>query len=499
MPFSAAITKLLSAVDSVNAASFATNLSALQLLLKDPKNSIRFFIYSSSGMGHQSTAANIIYRLISLGLTGSYQVIYIDSHDALKKIAALFPQFDPKNPDTPIVIGSVTLTFIELSDFKASSPTQLNIGIAGGTDGISYDNFAKELFVNYLLVLQPYQWYLEPSVIQEYDGTYVSLDTESVLKSLSFSKRGYFIDIPKMTAQEIAFFQASTYADKYPAFNAITNSLLSQKSNMMPVYGLTMFDTPEETRTSDVMLFNLATAIAYAQDNTASVGNAVKGTIVIVLSELSDETYASFDALLAGTDPRLEDSPLKAWVTTRKLSTRVKHIKYNDPLLPSAIGQVESKATRIMFVDMGGVPLYAFNYLYNVSDMPPVFEGAATNSLVLNFGKNYFAIRSGINRDFILYPTLPLNAAKPSSEAATVDAASRLVESTIMEWGRDLNNEAVLGTPASILGMDILIAFEPPDAGGQQYFASLGAFFHNQQEDKMLMGVFSLLQYLKNK
>lgn len=498
MPFSVAITKLLSAVDSVNAASFATNLSALQLLLKDPKNSIRFFIYSSSGMGHQSTAANIIYRLISLGLTGSYQVIYINAFDALKKIAALFPQFDPKNPDTPIVIGAVTLTFIELDDFQKSSPTLLNIGIAGGTDGIMHENFAAELYVNYLLVLQPYQWYQEPSVIQKNDGTRINLDKNKVLASLSFSKRGYFIDIPKMTAQEIAFFQASAYADKYPAFDAITNSLLSQKSNMMPVYGLTMFDSPA-TRTSDVMLFNLATAIAYAQDNTARVGNAVKGTIVIVLSELSDETYASFDALLAGTDPRLDDNPLKDWVTARKLSTRVKHIKYDDPLLPSAIGQVESKATRIMFVDMGGVPLYAFNYLYNVSDMPPVFEGAATNSLVLNFGKNYFAIRSGINRDFILYPTLPLNAATPSSEAETVDAASRLVESTIMEWGRDLNNEAVLGTPASILGLDILIAFEPPDASGQQYFTSLGAFFHNEQEDKMLMGVFSMLQYLKNK
>ncbi|MDL5051397.1 hypothetical protein QQ054_35930 [Oscillatoria amoena NRMC-F 0135] len=90
MPFSVAITKLLSAVDSVNAASFATNLSALQLLLKDPKNSIRFFIYSSSGMGHQSTAANIIYRLISLGLTGSYQVIYINAFDALKKNCSSF-------------------------------------------------------------------------------------------------------------------------------------------------------------------------------------------------------------------------------------------------------------------------------------------------------------------------------------------------------------------------------------------------------------------------
>ena len=130
MPFSSTITKLLDEAAQINDATFDKNLAALKAFLEDPETEeqLRFIIFSSGGLGHQSTAANIIYRMVSLGLKGTYEVIYFPND--IKKIAILFPQFDPENPYTPVVMGNATFIFVNesliIKYHKIKSPTKEN-------------------------------------------------------------------------------------------------------------------------------------------------------------------------------------------------------------------------------------------------------------------------------------------------------------------------------------------------------------------------------------
>lgn len=495
MPFTATIKRILSSVEHVNSEAYASNLQALQLIIGDPANGIRFIIFSSGGLGHQSTAATIIYRLASLGLKGSHDVIYFQQD--INKVATLFPQFDPHNPETPVVINNATLNFIEEEAFERSAAPIQKIGIVGGIDGINHTNYAETFKVNYLLAVQPYQWRQEDSMIQTADPlSNKQIDEVRALKELSFSKRGFYIDNPVMNETYIGYFQESAYAAKYPAYNLITTAVGASKINMMPIYGLEMFEGGIPI--ADQMLFNLVTSVTYAQENTNKVNNKVKGAVLIVIAKLSDQTYDSFNNLIAGTDDRLDDNPLKEWIATHSLPERVKLFKYDDVGLPAALTSLETNPTHIVVVNMGLLPLYAFNYLYLLADMPTVFEGAATNSLVLNFGKNYFAFPSGINENFILYPTLPLNAEMPAAEPETMKDLGGIIKATLEDWKEDLNNEATHSNPSILIGLAVLMAFENPANIGPAYFTSLGTFFHSQQEDKMLMGVFYLIQWLNH-
>jgi hypothetical protein len=498
MPFSSTITKLLDEAAQINDATFDKNLAALKAFLKDPKteDQLRFIIFSSGGLGHQSTAANIIYRMVSLGLKGTYEVIYFLND--IKKIAILFPQFDPKNPYTPVVMGDATFIFVDETTFRSSGPPIYKIGITGGADLVS-QNIATYFYVQYLLILQPYQWKQAPSLIQSADEIptlNTSLDNSRALSPLSFAKRGYYIADPVMDATNIDYFLKSEYAGKYPIYNQITTSLLAEKTNMMPVYGIDSLSFQDINIAT--ALFNLATSIAIAQDKTALVGGQVKGTVMVVISTLSNETYEEFNGLIEGTNPELENNPLRDWIIENKIPTRIKTYNYNDAALPDAITALEGKPNNIVVVNMGSLPLYAFNYLYFIADMPPVFEGAATNSLVLNFGKDYLALTSQLNDTFTLYPTLPLNAVNAAENPESMKEVSTIIGSTLLNWKRDLEDGSY-DVPAEILAFAILIAFEGADTSGQIYFRSLRTFFHNQREDKMLMGVFYLLQYLKNK
>jgi hypothetical protein len=495
MPFKTIISNLLTQADHVNSAAFANNMAALKLLIADPTTELRFAIYSSGGMGHQSTAANIIYRLAALGLAGEHEVIYFPNDKA--KILTLFPQLNPNDLSIPIVIGNATLYFIDDTTFQASDLPIQKIGLVGGVDGLS-DNFAEYFRVNYLLVLQPYQWKLADSVIQRAVGVPMnaSLDAFKALKELSFAKRGYYIANPQLDATNIGYFQSSAYADKYPTYSIITTALQASTINMMPIYGLANFENNKlQTAT---MLFNVATGVIIAQNNTNKVGGKVKGTVMVVISDLEDETYEEFTTLIDGTNPALDENPLEGWITANNLATRIKTYKYNDAALPGAIAALDGNPNNIVVVKMGLLPLYAFNYLYFIADMPTVFEGAATNSLVINFGKDYFALTSQLNADFTLYPTLPLNAVTASEDATVMKEVSVLINSTLLDWKRDINTGTQGTLPADILGLATLVAFEGNDSSGQVYFQSLGDFFHSDQEDKMLMGVFFLLQYLNH-
>ncbi|MFW0739850.1 hypothetical protein [Flavobacterium sp. T12S277] len=498
MPFNSTITKLLNEAARVNDAAFDKNLAALKALIADPtaEDQLRFIIFSSGGLGHQSTAANIIYRMVALGLKGMFEVIYFDNDIA--KIAILFPQFDPNDPSEPVVMGDASFIFVSESRFRGAVQPIYKIGITGGADGVE-DNIAEYFYVQYLLILQPYQWKLAPSLIQtasKIPKLNTSLDSSDALSPLSFAKRGYYIADPVMDATNINFFKASEYADKYPIYNQITTSLLAKKTNMMPVYGIDSLSF--QSINTATVLFNLTAAVAMAQDKTDKVGGQVKGTVMVIISTLSAEIYNDFTTLVDGTNENLENNPLKGWIVKNKLPARIKTYNYNDAALPDAITALEGKPNNIVVVKMGSLPLYAFNYLYYIADIPPVFEGAATNSLILNFDKDYLALTSQLNDSFTLYPTLPLNAVNAGENAEAMKEVSKIIGSTLLDWKRDLEDGSY-DVPSEILAFAILIAFEAPDTSAQIYFRSLRAFFHNQREDKMLMGVFYLLQYLKNK
>ncbi|MBN3121887.1 hypothetical protein [Pectobacterium brasiliense] len=199
---------------STNGIITAQGLTRLQTYLAT--QSLRYFVYRSSGFGNQANTVNLLKRMIALGFTNPVELIYdaTNGSEVIDKLAVLLPGLNPKNPQ-PYTLNGVTITFFpyqekQSGDGESRSVTglsgQVPLCINGGAEvtSITKQNLANALQVDFYLQLQPYMWEIvnesdKPlSLILPKDAdSYIDLAKQQSLQQGAFSYRAFAMPTPQ--------------------------------------------------------------------------------------------------------------------------------------------------------------------------------------------------------------------------------------------------------------------------------------------------------------
>jgi hypothetical protein len=500
MPFLPFITNLFAQDESVNTNTFQQNQLLLTNFLQNGQNAtIRIYVASASGFGHQANTVNIMWSLITAGLNQSIQVIYDPAATVpttIQKLATLIPGV----VDTPgvqnVTISGVAISIISLTDFNNLPPLQkpvLNFGITGG-----YDEEAINLSVvtNTILFLklQPYCWkrktnalYIRNTVTQV--TTTINLATVVALGAAAYNKSNYYLPLPQMTQADYLQFSGA-YPVKAAAYIAIL-AACNATANLLPVYGigdvLGWVESMPTVRPESI-LFNLIAAVAYTQD-FSDVSNLKKGAVIVVIATVSSGCYDNLVEMVTGNNP---NTPLvNEYVKGQKLPARVNIVPYNHPRLNDLLAQVQRDPEMILVIKMNGLPGKPFNFLYSKSTLPCMFEGKGTAALVLNLPVPYFNLTEAT----IVYPTLPLTAAV-GPQARDCNVAVIKLNTPFNQTNTSINTNGFDSTAIYALGQFIWKISEDGHPL-KVYFDSLPLFYHNLRNDKLLNALFYMLQHVK--
>ncbi|RPE05734.1 hypothetical protein EGT74_25560 [Chitinophaga lutea] len=485
-------------MNDVFAGGFQQKLTLIRNFLSDQQENaiIRLFVPAVSGVGHQATSVNMLYRLISLGFQQTVQVIYDDSDDNTgNKLKRLIPGFNPAT-NAPVVINNATLTFYTLEFFETNPNNfpELGFGFTGGYDNDSV-NLADKVNVTFFLKLQPFEWSKQNAVQRKSSlrNTWPVLEQQQALGNITYRKRGYFLPAPQLTHQDLIDLN-STFPGKQQPYQDVLAVTTGHNANvnLLPVYGIgdnadfPGFVEADPSIRPESVLLNLICAVADRQQ-TSNVQRLRRSAIILVAATISPGPYQNLASFLSGNADNM--AALNGYINGNQIPQRVSVLAYTAPTLQQAINALPNANNHILVINMGGLTIATFNYLYSCSTLPCVFEGKGTANLVMNLNMPYL----NVIKSTTTYPTLPLHAQQsPMSVLATRRAKC-------MNTAAGLLNTALAGQAVVNSVTEVSQQIEDSyDNTTQmyQYFAGLSAFFHNEEEDKLILGLLFFLGYV---
>ncbi len=499
MPFIQFIKNLLVAVDDVFAGHFQQKLTLIRNFLSDPQENaiIRLYIPAVSGVGHQATSVNILYRLIALGFQQTVQIIYDNSDDATAgKLKRLIPGFNPAT-NAPVTIGGATLNFFTLVYFNGNAGQfpEVGFGFTGGYDTDSV-NMADKMNVTFFLKLQPFEWPKQNAVQRKGTArnTWPLLEQQQALGNQTYIKRGYYLPAPQLTAQDLVDLNNAFPGKQQPYSDVLAVTTGGQANvNLLPVYGIgdnaefPGFVEADPSIRPESVLLNLICAVAERQQ-TSNVQRLRRSAIIVVVATISAGPYDNLASYLSGNANGLNS--LNIYINAQQIQQRVSVLDYNAGTLQQAINALPNIPNHILVIKMSSLTIATFNYLYACSSLPCVFEGKGTANLVMNLNTPYL----NVIKSRTIYPTLPLNAQQsPESVTATRRAKA-------MNTAAGVLNDALAGQVQVNSITEVSQQIEDSYTANhamEQYFAALYAFFHNEEEDKLILGLLFFLGYVK--
>lgn len=509
MPFPEFINSLFVEAENVNTNTFEQNQALLTRFLTNPQNAtIRIYVTASSGYGHQANTVNIMYSLITAGFNQSIQMIYDDTPTeptTIVKLATFIPGLDPANPQPVAINENVTVTFISTTAFAEAEQHLLAFGITGGYDN-GGDNLALITKTSIFLKLQPYCWVQANSLyINKGAGvenqTVIDLSTVDVLGNFVYTRQNYYLPIPQMSEADYVQFTTAA-ATKVAPYKAILAASAGGQVNMMPIYGIGDINGTIESlgKPPESILFNLIAAVAYTQV-FSDVAHLKKGAVIVVIATVTQPCYDRLTALLNGFNETVPK--LKEYILSQDLQNRVDIINYDAADFNEQLTQTGTSTNKILVVKLGGIPGAPFNYMYSKSTLPCVFEGKGTASLILNLPVPFFNLTSSNSDIKYVYPTLPLQNIKllKKEVAACIEAktcnttAFRLIE-TFSSTNSLIQSKGIDGTALFNAGQLIWKIYSDEDPINI-YLASLPAYFHIPENDKLMKALLYMLNYTK--
>ena len=505
MSFSELIITLLPRVATSNGNTFNDGKAAVLTYLQNKtiNSIIRIYVPNSPNFGHQATTVNIMWRLIALGFNQSMEVVYDNGGQypmdpsTIQKLALLIPGLNPNNPQ-PVTIDGVVISFIEQQTFTSQNlPKTLTFGITGGYDSDD-DNLGKKFFTKSFLKLQPYGWsrflskakppkWSHPSVLYNIDVS-VDLNNVDVFQD-TFNKFNYYMPIPQMSALDYDNFNNKDCL-KATIYKYIIQDIDNHLINLMPIYGIADKNgqiTAQCGGKPESVLFNLIAGVASAQKS--HIRSLEKGTVLVNIANVTSQPYRNLRTMLNGETTGMPQ--LNEYASNNELKARVKIVNYNDSNFYTYMQEVENNPDKILLVNINGLPQYAFNYMYYRSTLPCVFEGKGTAGMILNLGLPYLHF----NQNSQVYPTLPLTSKLSNADAIYCDeVASSLLNdfSTTQNLIRDgFFYKSSINKTGNFIEANAT-ANHPLRA----YFAQLGTFFHNEENDKLLNALGSMLSII---
>jgi hypothetical protein len=511
---------------------------------------IRMWVDAAPGSGHQSSTIGILRQLANatgndgFGYSGIIDVYYQRGEDrdrTLPKLHSLLPELRDRNT------GDVGLATVNLIEWTNDVAEIVNLGFSGGADDEyignkpESPNFARRIGVNWLLRLQPYLWGA-PEQIQYLAGPpYVTLTSQRVLGYGSFNQRAYFIRTP-IPEPDWEIYDEE-WRNKAEIIFGLTVDPIP-RVGVVPIYSIRSSGNMELSKPAYERMFEVIASVLASQRSGARPVAGAKSIIVLSCDTFgSREDRTGLEGLIGGAftidedgnkavldrgtvpdmrtfqDRRLTakeraeyQNALKghvsrsAWLRSIDAADRVEYVWDATPdAVNDHIPWLREQADRVLFVQLGKVPMPLFQWLMQSAEWPSVFEGQSTATVALNIANPYFHVaRPG--SPVVQYPTTVIGYEAytgvetqelyipvvfiPQVPRKIQDAANWLT------WPATQWSPVSADNPAERTG-EFVRQYNAEDNTGEyhRYFLSIREFYRNVNNDKLRVGA-AFMQYI---
>ncbi|NNA55332.1 hypothetical protein [Pseudomonas koreensis] len=492
---------------------------------------IRVYVDGTPNFGHQASSVHVLKRLIDVsGYAGRVTVVYRASDDGVSTPRKLATMLTGLNPDdiNNAVIGYGTcndIRFVQYTDDLDLAP--LAFGITGGADDEDEmpetHNLANALNTDYFLRLQPFAWRYTADIEDGGDGEeHYEVNRIEINDRIPadehlidigeqndiFNQLAYYFDpqrvqtVPNATWlwYETTQTYDQTLADRTAAAHVLFDALaLRPTIRTQPVYGL----HHPQFKSGEILL-NILTA----QRQLHSWPQFPQPIVMPVFHRDINGLVATLTAFRAGRDA-LRDF-LRGDYNTEgdvALNTRIDLLvtavydrwpdtSYADdfifipdsthaPALAQTIADLADR--KILLILMGSVPSAVYNAFFSQAQLPCVFEGQGTSSLVISQGRAYLQIPRDTITPFN-YPSLEFaeqNHSVISRQCATIAknvtvSLGEIINTEQLPISTFADNAAALGTMLKSVASGTTALCD--------YFNSLRDFYQQDIHDKFLLG-----------
>ncbi len=383
---------------------------------------IRVFVDGTVGMGHQGSSVHIMFRIIfRFGFKKTIRVVYkpgdAETGSTVTKLTRLIPGLtEEKIAGDGITVEGASIKFTKWEDRGTLEPVQM--GFTGGADGD--DNFAVELKTEYFLKLQPYGWEtISPQQIQKREAP------PELIPDLN--NRAFYFDNPTLSEEDWATMEGALSGDAKKRVQ-MAKVLFEKRDDIyvMPVYGIRDKNMQiDGSRPEGLLATLLFAARKLAVDshldkpvvllNIGDVGaleedkETIKpGSTLDKLNKIIDGSYfdtQKTELIHKRNDYAKQSAPWKRYnksagyyvggkgfVDTFNVSTEVETVVGEmTSVTPATLqSKIEGLAGgKVLFLQLGGLPVAAYNYFYFQAGLPGAFEGQGTVGMAMCFGKPY--------------------------------------------------------------------------------------------------------------
>lgn len=496
----------------VNQANFAANQQRLQdgiRALNVAGQEIRIWIPNSSNFGHQSTSVHIMYRLAAMGVQ-RIRIVYEGGEDAWEKLYILILGLEDEPADEYKLNDETTLYFTQ-SEYQVKPLEVMPLGITGGWDNNKALE-ARRFRVKNFCCLQPFLWKgaQQPdksfvpatNVIYTAQNPHEKKPEEWVYKTIPFPltyrmlQRGYYFDQPALTPKDWKEFEEREQ-ESAELIATIEDLVLKNEALLVPVY----FSPGRVVARFHDLFFNLFLGIRSFQERVKA-----GPVIVLVMSEPQLHGYEALEATFNGSEiynlSTLDKK--RILINLRENSQRYQYLQsmgYLDFLQKDVrlfkdeeiTGDKLSEAIEthsLVQVSTLGLPRVVFDYMYGLSNLTMIFEGAGTGNLVMNLGKPFIRVRGADDANTHTYLNMYRTNLAPTTNTPFAKYGEKLavtMETNADQWNALLDSSSEK-LPDEFIG-DFLIDANRPYPWLYDAFREQRHFYHSIYEDKLSLAL----------
>jgi hypothetical protein len=494
------------------------DLETLQKFLAQEEE-IRIFVPDVCNFGHQGTTINIMYRLIELGARqiriiyadGSEEAAQSDGEENLETVVEVWPKLQlliselPDEPVTEFAIGQTKVYLNSADQWMNERAGEVNVVITGGWDIAEESRHValgawKDFKARNFLILQPLKWWSAPNLVGlAGKETLIDLaDAEEL--GAEFGDSVYYVSRLRPSPAEEDWFWTRD-PQRYSCVKALLSrcSAATPSIQMCPVYF-----SPGWTHAAGYdILFNLVAGIM--QRNKKLAPQQKTPTVIAVMAPLTTKVdyWESLQVLLNWRD---EDSKMRypqryQYLEQEGLFEAFQKVRLVRPceFTEETSGRVLAEVGQdgVVVLALERVPNIIYNWLYASANLPGIFEGHGTASMILNLGKPYWRLRSAYEVDPDLYP-LPapegIEGLTPEDFSAYCNWCSNLLEANVEEWEQRLQDGKE--SPAQALATFISRAADEDDALCKA-FRVQKEVYHSPLRDKLVQALVHVLRRME--